>query len=211
MLFRSGLSVLREIQKAMPQYSTVYLGDNARSPYGSRNAETIFKFTLEGVNELFRRDAELIILACNTSSSVALRRIQQDFLPTAYPSRRVLGIVIPTAEEVSTASRTKHIGILATEATVASRAYVDEIRKVDPQIQVSQQACPLLVPMIEAGKTGELQTICQNYVRRLLEQDARMDTILLGCTHYALVEEQIRQTVPPAVRVLSQEIGRAHV
>src|SRR5262245_39132878 len=136
----------------MPQYSTVYLGDNARTPYGSRGLETIHQYTLEGVIELFDRGAQLIVLACNTSSSVALRRIQQQFLPQHHPDKRVLGIIIPTAEEITRLSRTKRLGVLATQATVASQAYAQEIQKIDEHVVVYQQACPLLVPMIEAGE-----------------------------------------------------------
>src|SRR5688500_15955793 len=146
-----GLSVVREIKKKLPRHSTIYLGDNARTPYGSRPPEIIYRYTLQGVSELFDRGAELIILACNTSSSVALRRIQQEFLPLHHPNKRVLGIVIPTAEEVSRASRSKIIGVLATEATVASQSYPQEIQKIDRQVKVHQQACPLLVPIIESG------------------------------------------------------------
>jgi glutamate racemase len=199
-----GLSVAREIRARLPQYSTLYLGDNARTPYGSRSRDTIYKYTLEGVVELFSRGAELIILACNTSSSVALRRIQQEYLPAHCPEKRVLGIVIPTAEEVSRASVTKTIGILATEATVASLAYVQEIEKIDPSVRVFQQACPLLVPMIESGELDNVESAIAHYLERLLTNDVRIDTILLGCTHYALIEDAIRRLTPPGIRVVSQ-------
>jgi glutamate racemase len=199
-----GLSVVREIQKELPQYSFIYLGDNARSPYGSRSLDVIHRYTLEGVIELFQRGADLIIVACNTSSSVALRKIQQEYLPSHYPGRRVLGIVIPTAEEVSSQSTTKVIGILATEATVNSQAYPQEIQKIDPQVVVQQQACPLLVPIIEAGDLAAVEEPARHYVRELLERDSQIDTVLLGCTHYALIEETLRSLIPSDIRVVSQ-------
>jgi glutamate racemase len=197
-----GLSILRAIRDRLPQYSTIYLGDNARTPYGSRPLDVIHRFTLEGVVELFNRGAQLIVLACNTSSSSALRRIQQEYLPTHHPEKRVLGIIIPTAEEVTRLSRSRRLGILATQATVASQAYPQEIHKIDPDVTVFQQACPKLVPIIEAGEDPTSATT--ECVEGLLEQDARIDTILLGCTHYALIEGVIRQLVPEHIRVISQ-------
>ena len=199
-----GLSVVREIRKRLPRYSFTYIGDNARTPYGSLSLDVIHRFTLEGVVELFKRGAELIVVACNTSSSVALRKIQQEYLPKHYPDRRVLGIVIPTAEEVSALSTTKTIGILATEATVNSLAYPQEIAKVDATVRVHQQACPLLVPLIESGELDRAATQARRYVETLLARDSRIDTILLGCTHYALIESLIRPMVGPEVRVVSQ-------
>lgn len=199
-----GLSVAKEIRKRLPRYSIIYLGDNARTPYGSRSAEQIYRYTLEGVMELFARGAELIIVACNTSSSVALRRIQQEYQQKQHPEKRVLGIVIPTAEEVSALSRTKVIGILATEATVSSHAYPQEIRKIDPSVVVHQQACPLLVPIIESGELERTVEPAKHYVEQLLGQSSDIDTILLGCTHYALIEDKLRPLVPGRIRVVSQ-------
>jgi glutamate racemase len=199
-----GLSVVREIRKSLPQYSFTYLGDNARSPYGSRALDVIHRYTLEGVIELFNRGAQLIVVACNTSSSVALRKIQQEYLPSHYPDRRVLGIVIPTAEEVSSLSKTKVIGILATEATVNSLAYPQEIQKVDPHVLVHQQPCALLVPIIEAGDFESITEPARHYIRELLEKDPRIDTVLLGCTHYALIETMLRSLIPGEIRIVSQ-------
>ncbi|HEX4999342.1 MAG TPA: glutamate racemase [Terriglobia bacterium] len=199
-----GLSVVREIRKRLPQHSFVYLGDNGRTPYGSRPPDVIHRFTLEGVQALFNRGAALIVLACNTSSSVALRRIQQEYLPVSCPDRRVLGIVIPTAEEVSQSSRTKIVGVLATEATVASQAYPQEIFKVDPVVQVRQQACPALVPLIEAGDLAAAGVAAREYVDTLVAKNPGIDTILLGCTHYALIEDAIRKVTPAGIRVVSQ-------
>lgn len=199
-----GLSVAREIRKRLPRYSIIYLGDNARTPYGSRSAELIHRYTLEGVTELFARGAELVIVACNTSSSVALRRIQQEYQQEHHPDKRVLGIVIPTAEEVSALSRTKVIGILATEATVGSLAYLQEIQKVDPSVVVHQQACPLLVPIIESGELESAVEPARHYVEQLLAKSPDIDTILLGCTHYALIEDVLRPLAPEGIRVVSQ-------
>jgi len=199
-----GLSIARVIRRVLPRYSTLYLGDNARTPYGSRSLDEIHRFTLEGVSELFERGAELIIVACNTSSSVALRKIQQVYLPAHYPQRRVLGIVIPTAEEVSRSSTSKVIGILATQATVSSLAYPQEIFKIDSAVQVFQQACPLFVPMIESGEFDRIETAAVTYIESLLNLSDRIDTILLGCTHYALIEDILRKLVPARIRMISQ-------
>jgi len=199
-----GLSVAREIRKRLPRYSIIYLGDNARTPYGSRSPELIHEYTLEGVVELFRRGAELIIVACNTSSSVALRKIQQEYQQKQHPEKRVLGIVIPTAEEVSSQSRTKVIGILATEATVNSQSYLEEIHKIDPDVTVHQQACPLLVPIIESGDLESATEPARHYIEHLLAQSSEIDTVLLGCTHYALIEHIVRPLVPSSIRVVSQ-------
>jgi len=199
-----GLSVVREVRKRLPKHSLVYLGDNARSPYGGLSAETIYRYTMEGIVELFHRGADLVVLACNTSSSVALRRIQQQHLAVHHPTKRVLGIVIPTAEEVSRLSVTKVIGVLATEVTVASYAYPQELHKIDPFVNVIQQSCPRLVPMIEAGELGNIGAEVRTCMNQLLEQDARIDTVLLGCTHYALIEDSIRKVVPAEIRVVSQ-------
>jgi glutamate racemase len=159
---------------------------------------------MEGIVELFHRGADLVVLACNTSSSVALRRIQQQHLAVHHPNKRVLGIVIPTAEEVSRLSETKVIGVLATEVTVASYAYPQELHKIDPSVNVIQQACPRLVPLIESGELGNIAGEVRTYMDQLLEQDSRIDTVLLGCTHYALIESTIREIAPAKVRVVSQ-------
>jgi glutamate racemase len=159
---------------------------------------------MDGVRELFHRGADLVVLACNTSSSVALRRIQQQHLAVHHPNRRVLGIVIPTAEEVSRLSATKVIGVLATNVTVNSYAYPQELHKIDPSVTVIQQACPKLVPMIEDGDLGNIEAEVRTYMDQLLEQDERIDTVLLGCTHYALIESTIRKIAPAKVRVVSQ-------
>ena len=201
-----GLTVLKEAIKILPQYSYVYLGDNARTPYGNRSQETIYQFTLEGVKKLFEKGAELIILACNTSSSASLRKIQQKFLPRNFPDKRVLGIIIPTAEEIDKLSHSKEIGILATEATVNSLAYPKEVAKIYPHINVYQQACPLLVPIIETGEINgkNLDVAVGNYLAELFVKSRKMDTIILGCTHYAIIEEKIKSRIPARVKIVSQ-------
>lgn len=201
-----GLTVLREVSKLMPEYKYIYLGDNARTPYGSHSHEVIYKFTKQGVAELFRRGANLVILACNTASSVALRRIQQEFLPKYYPDRRVLGIIIPTAEELAGYTKTKEIGVFGTEATVHSFSYPREISKVNDSLKVHQQACPLLVPIIEAGELEweGLDLAVKKYVNELFLQSRKIDAVVLGCTHYALIEDIFIQHVPTDVAVISQ-------
>ncbi|HPW34656.1 MAG TPA: glutamate racemase [Candidatus Paceibacterota bacterium] len=201
-----GLSVLKEVEKELPQYSYLYLGDNARTPYGSHSHETIYRFTKQGVAYLFGKGAELIVLACNTASSSALRRIQQEFLPKFFPNKRVLGIIIPTAEEVVLKTKTGEVGILATEATVHSFAYPKEITKQRDSIKVHQQAGTLLVPIIEAGELSweGLDSIVKKYLKELFERSSKIDTLVLGCTHYALIEDIINKNVPNGVNVISQ-------
>jgi glutamate racemase len=199
-----GLSVVREVRRKLPEYAVTYLGDNARTPYGGLSPETIYNYTLEGVLELFRRGANPVVLACNTSSSVALRRIQQEYLPQHHPDKRVLGIVIPTSEEVAHLSASKIIGVLATEMTVTSQAYPQEIYKIDSAVTVHQQACPLLVPLIESGDLHRAESAVGPYIKRLLEIHDPIDTILLGCTHYALIEPGIRSLLPSSIRLVSQ-------
>lgn len=201
-----GLSIFREVVALMPQYSYVYLGDNARTPYGSHSHEVIYQFTRQGVARLLKEGARLVVLACNTASSSALRRIQQEFLPKYYPDRRVLGIIIPTAEEAILKTKTGEIGILATEATVHSFTYPKEITKLNKDIKVRQQACPLLVPIIEAGELywEGLELAVRKYTQELFSQAHHIDTLVLGCTHYGLIEHTIRTYTPSDVRILSQ-------
>ena len=201
-----GLTILKEVVKILPKYSYIYLGDNARMPYGSRSQEEIYKFTVEGVEELFKRGAKLVILACNTSSSSALKIIQREFLPKNYPDKRVLGVIIPTAEEIGKFTSSREVGILATEATVNSLAYLREINKFYPEIKVYQQACPLLVPIIEAGeiKQKNLNLAIEQYLNQLFQKSRKIDTIILGCTHYAIIENKIKSYLSKSVKILSQ-------
>lgn len=188
-----GLTVLESIRQTLPDYDYLYLGDNARNPYGTRSFEVVYKYTLQGVEYLFNQGCRLVILACNTASAKALRTIQQNDLPRLDPTRRVLGVIRPTAEIVGKRTLTRHIGILATEGTVRSRSYVIETAKLFPDIQVTQQACPMWVPLIENNEhtTEGARFFIEKYIRQLSEKDPLIDTIILGCTHYPIIQQQI--------------------
>jgi len=201
-----GLTIFNKIQALLPNYDYVYLGDNARSPYGTRSFETVYRFTREAVVFLFRIGCPLIIIACNTASAKALRTIQQRDLPSIDPSRRVLGVIRPTVEVIDSMSRTKHVGILGTTGTISSQSYQIEIAKLYPHIKVSSEACPMWVPLVENREfdsPGADYFIKKNVVR-LLEQDSRIDTVVLGCTHYPLLINKIRNFLPEGVKVLAQ-------
>ncbi len=201
-----GLTVLRHVVRALPGYSYLYLGDNARVPYGSRSEWIVYEFTREAVDYLFRQGCELIIIACNTSSATALRRIQQEYLPSAFPERRVLGVIRPSVEVLAETSKGGSVGILATESVVRSGAYIKEVEKLDPSIRVFQQACPLLVPIIEAGEQDWEGTdmIVSRYLKELYAQGTNIDTILLACTHYPILFNVFRRHVPENTAILEQ-------
>lgn len=202
-----GLTVLREIVRKLPQYDYVYLGDNARAPYGPRSFETVYRYTLQCVRQLFDMGCPLLVLACNTASAKALRNIQQLDLPRmADPTKRVLGVIRPTTEVIGTYSRTGSVGILATRGTVLSESYVVEISKFFPGLTVVQEACPLWVPLVENGEhTGPgADYFVQKHLDQLLSRSPRMDTLLLACTHYPLLLPKIRQYVPADVTIVSQ-------
>lgn len=201
-----GLTVMRSITERLPQYDYVYLGDNARAPYGNRSFETVYQYTREAVFALFEMGCPLVILACNTASAKALRTIQQRDLPVHYPDRRVLGVIRPTAEQMGNFTRTGSIGIMATRGTVLSESYVLEMEKFAPELKVYQQACPMLVPLIENGEheSPGARFFVEQYTRALMEQSPQIDTILLACTHYPLIESAIRAALPAAVQVISQ-------
>lgn len=201
-----GLTVLSEIHDKMPEYDYLYLGDNARAPYGTRSFDVVYEFTLQAVKELFDRGCELVILACNTASAKALRTIQQRDLEAIDPEKRVLGVIRPSAEIVGQYSTSNHIGVLATEGTVSSESYVIEFKKFAPSATVIQHACPLWVPLIESNEheTEEGRSFIRKDVLQLLEADKRIDTILLGCTHYPLVKDYIESIVPDHINVISQ-------
>ncbi len=201
-----GLTVLTELQKKLPEYDFLYLGDNARAPYGTRTFETVYEFTLQAVSYLFQQNCELVILACNTASAKALRSIQQNDLPQKFPGKRVLGVIRPSAEAVDEYTKTKHVGILATEGTVKSDSYRIEINKLFPTIKVIQHACPLWVPLIENNKyqTAGGQALILEDVMNLLEQDSKIDAIILGCTHYPIVQSFIEKNIPSHISVISQ-------
>ena len=201
-----GLTVFRDIRAKLPQYDYIYLGDNARAPYGPRDFDTIYHYTLECVRHLFDMGCQLVVLACNTASAKALRTIQQQDLPKIAPDRRVLGVIRPTTEIVGNYSKTKHVGVLATRGTVVSQSYVIEIEKFFPEITVFQQACPMWVPLVENNEhEGDgADYFVKKYLGELLVQSADIDTVVLGCTHYPLLEKKIRQYLPPNVQLLSQ-------
>ena len=202
-----GLTILSAIRKLLPEYDYVYLGDNARSPYGTRSFDVINDFTLQAVRYLFSEGCPLVILACNTASAKALREIQQKYLPTSEdPSRRVLGVIRPTAEVVGNVTDTKHIGIMATPGTISAQSYEVELAKLFPDVSVHGQACPMWVPLVEYGESnGEgADFFVQKYLNELLEQDKQIDSIVLACTHYPLLRPKIEQYLPEGVTLLSQ-------
>lgn len=199
-----GLHVLRSIVRALPEYDYVYLGDTARTPYGDRTQETIYAFTKQAVDFLFKHDCALVIVACNTASSEALRKIQQEYLPKHGRGKNVLGVLIPAAEEAMQRTGNKKVGVIATRGTVASKKFVRELTKFDPHVKVFQKACPLLVPLVEAGEqnSSEAETILKRYLAPLLQK--KIDTLILGCTHYGILEKKIRAIVGPNVNIISE-------
>lgn len=201
-----GLTILRQIQAKLPQYDYLYLGDNARAPYGSRSFETIYEYTRECVQWFFDQGCPLVILACNTASAKALRTIQQIDLPKTYPDNRVLGIVRPTSEVIGHFSADKKIGILATAGTVESGSYLMEIEKFFPELQVVQQACPIWVPLVESGEHEHAGSdyFIRKYIDLLLKKDPNLDTVLLACTHYPLLLHKIEEYMPVGIRVITQ-------
>ena len=202
-----GLTILSAIRKLLPEYDYVYLGDNARSPYGTRSFDVINDFTLQAVRYLFSEGCPLVILACNTASAKALREIQQKYLPTSEdPSRRVLGVIRPTAEVVGNVTETKHVGIMATPGTISAQSYEVELAKLFPDVSVHGQACPMWVPLVEYGESnGEgADFFVQKYLNELLEQDKQIDSIVLACTHYPLLRPKIEQYLPEGITLLSQ-------
>ena len=192
-----GLTILDAIRKKLPQYDYLYLGDNARAPYGTHSFDVIYRYTLQAVKYLIEQDCALIILACNTASAKALRTIQQHDLPVINKSRaqkvNVLGVIRPTVEAVPTITQTGHVGILATPATVSSESYVLELEKIAPELTIVQHACPMWVPLIEAGEHNEpgAKYFIGKYLREILAKDPQIDTLVLGCTHYPLIKERI--------------------
>lgn len=201
-----GLTILSELREKLPQYDYLYLGDNARAPYGPRSFDVVYEFTLQAVQELFDRGCHLVILACNTASAKALRTIQQKDLPRIAPNKRVLGVIRPSTEIVGSISTTKHIGILATQGTVLSNSYVIEIGKFSPECTVVQHACPMWVPLIENNEysTHAGKEFIRNDIEKLLQQDSQIDTIVLGCTHYPVLKEYIESIIPPHIKVIAQ-------
>ncbi len=199
-----GLNILWGIVKKMPEYDYIYLGDTARAPYGTRSQESVYEFTRQAVDFLFKNNCELIILACNTASSEALRKIQQEYLSKYYPNKRVLGVLIPAVEEAVGKTKNKKVGVIATEGTVNSKAFIREINKIDPKIKVFQKACPLLVPLVEVGEQDSkiADSALENYLKPLIKN--KIDILILGCTHYGILEKKIRKIVGPKINIISE-------
>lgn len=201
-----GLTVLKEFVKLLPQYDYLYLGDNARTPYGTRSFETVYRYTLECVERLFAQGCRLVILACNTASAKALRTIQQRDLPSIDPSLRVLGVIRPVAETVGKYTRSGNIGILGTPGTVQSLSYPIEIAKQYPHIRVFQEACPMWVPLVENNEYQKdgADYFVNRHIDNLLRQNPDIDVMVLACTHYPLLLDKIRKYVPASIRIVSQ-------
>ena len=201
-----GLTILDGIRRRMPEYDYIYLGDNARAPYGTRSFDVVYEFTLQAVKHLFSLGCPLVILGCNTASAKALRTIQQQYLPQHAPDRRVLGVIRPTAEVVGELSRTGHIGVLATEGTIRSQSYNLEITKLYPHCTVVGQACPMWVPLVECGEFDKpgADYFVRDSLQELLSQDPLIDTIILGCTHFPLLLPKIEQQLAQLSTLNSQ-------
>lgn len=201
-----GLTILRKIREALPEYDYIYLGDNARTPYGTRSFEIVYEFTLQAVNKLFEMGCHLVILACNTASAKALRTIQMNDLPNIDPDRRVLGVIRPTAECIGSMTQTRHVGILATAGTIKSESYPLEVHKLFEDIKVSGEACPMWVPLVENNEAnGEgADFFIRKYIDNLLAKDRQIDTLVLGCTHYPILLPKIQKFIPQGVKVVAQ-------
>ena len=201
-----GLTVFREIVSRLPEYDFLYLGDNARTPYGTRSFETVYHYTRDAVRWLFARECRLVILACNTASAKALRTIQRKDLPVLAPERRVLGVIRPVTERIGEFSKSGHVGIFATAGTVRSQSYLIEIGKSFPGLVVQQEACPLWVPLIENNELSGPGTehFVRRHIDRLLARDPAIDAIILGCTHYPLLFDLIARFLPPGIKLVSQ-------
>ncbi|MCK9273659.1 MAG: glutamate racemase [Syntrophales bacterium] len=200
-----GLTIMKSVVNFLPEYNYLYLGDNARVPYGTRSPSLVYKFTRQAVGFLFNQGCPLIVVACNTASANALRRIQQEYLPVAFPDRRVLGVIRPSAEAVFEKGF-KSVGILATEGVVRSGAYLTEIHKLDPAVLIAQQSCPLLVPIVESGEQDWRSTdvVISSYIEKLFEKMAEIEAILLACTHYPILMKKICRHIPEEVSVIEQ-------
>jgi glutamate racemase len=201
-----GLTILHGIRQLLPQYDYLYLGDNARAPYGTRSFEVVYEFTRQAVERLFQMGCQLVILGCNTASAKALRTIQQHDLPLWDSNRRVLGIIRPTAEVIGSLTRTRHVGIFATEGTIKSESYNLEIAKLYPDIKVSGVACPFWVPLVEYNEADSpgADYFVKKRIDQLLRMDPKIDTVILGCTHYPLLLPKIHKYIPRGIRIISQ-------
>lgn len=198
-----GLLLLKAIADKLPKYDYIYLGDTQRVPYGGRSQETIYQFTKEAVDYLFRKNCDLVILACNTASTRALRRLQREYIPQHYPNRRVLGVIIPTVEIATNDKEIKRVGVLATQATASSNAFTKEFKKLNPKVKVYEQAAPLLVPLIENDSLKFADPILSEYIKPLLSKN--VNVILLGCTHYSILKSKFRKLVGKSIKIISQD------
>src|SRR5574344_336618 len=201
-----GLSILKEIRRTLPEYSYIYLGDNARAPYGTRSFETVYKYTLQAVTKLFEMDCNLVIIACNTASAKALRTIQQKDLTHFGPDKRVLGIIRPCTELANTFTKNKNLGIVATKGTVTSHSYEIEIQKFYPDIKITSHACPMWVPLVEHGEYASdgADFFVKKELDALLLENPNIDALLLGCTHYPLLLPKIRKYLPQHIAIVEQ-------
>lgn len=202
-----GLTILRSIRKKMPQYDYVYLGDNARAPYGARSFDIVYQFTLQAVKALFKQGCNLVVLACNTASAKALRSIQQNDLPYIDPSRRVLGVIRPTVEAIGDITQSGHIGLLATSGTVNSHSYALEVKKLyGDRMHICEHACPMWVPIVENGEAHNdgADWYVEKYIRQIQQLDSEIDTLLLGCTHYPILLPKIKKYVPDNIKIVAQ-------
>ena len=201
-----GLTILDKIREVLPEYDYIYLGDNARAPYGTLSFEVVYEFTRQAVNKLFDMGCHLVILACNTASAKALRSIQMNDLPQIDPARRVLGVIRPTVECVGEISKNQHIGVLATAGTIKSESYPLEIHKLFPEIQVSGTACPMWVSLVENNESQDegAEYFIRKYIDQLLSKDPQIDTVILGCTHFPILLPKIRQYIPDHISVIAQ-------
>jgi glutamate racemase len=201
-----GLTILHGIRQLLPEYDYLYLGDNARTPYGTRSFEVVYEFTRQAVEKLFEMGCHLVILGCNTASAKALRSIQQNDLPKLDPNRRVLGVIRPTAEVIGSLTRNRHVGIFATEGTIKSESYNLEIHKLFPDIQVSGVACPFWVPLVEYNEADSpgADYFVKKRIDQLLRLDPQIDTVILGCTHYPLLLPKIHKYMPRGIRIIAQ-------
>ena len=201
-----GLTILNKIRKQLPQYDYIYLGDNARTPYGSRSFEVVYEFTLQAVRWFFKHGCRLVILACNTASAKALRTIQQKDLPHLDPQRRVLGVIRPTVESIGAITHSRHVGILGTPGTISSESYPLEIKKLYPDIIVEGEACPMWVPLVENNEHDKpgADYFVRQHVNNILTKDPEIDTIILACTHYPLLIKKIKSFLPESVRLVAQ-------
>lgn len=201
-----GLTIMKEIVKVLPQYDYIYLGDNARAPYGTRSFETVYKYTLQAVEWFFNMNCHLVVLACNTASAKALRSIQQKNLPIIAPHKRVLGVIRPVTEDIDKHTHTKHIGVLGTLGTVNSNSYPIEINKLFPEVVVTQEACPIWVPLVESGEFDSegADYFIKKHLDNIRRNDAELDALVLGCTHYPILLPKIKKYLPDNIQLISQ-------